>query len=67
MEEEDDSRRLWVVVKSTVVEGRSNEYRIHGERPGETFNIGRVKFRVREVCCKGANNLEENNTDYNSD
>jgi hypothetical protein len=67
LEEEDDSKRLWVVVKSTVVEGRANEYRLNPQRPGETFKIGRVKFRVREISCKGASNLEDNNTDYNSD
>lgn len=61
MEEEEDSQRLWVIVRYMTVDGRTNEYKLrqsqfqerNGERKllamGETIKMGRVKFRVREI------------------
>jgi hypothetical protein len=50
LEEEDDSNRLWVIVRYMTVDGRTNEYRLNRHFAGETLKIGRVKFRVREIC-----------------
>lgn len=45
-----------------TVDGRTNEYKLSKTDCGETFKIGRVKFRVREISvCE-----DENKTDINS-
>lgn len=67
LEDEDDSNKLWVIIRYMTIDGHTNEYRLSREYPGETIKIGRVKFRVREICMKGeGDNYDENNTDINS-
>ena len=41
-----DSNKLWLIVRYMTVDGRNNEFRITG---GETIKIGRVRFIIREV------------------
>ena len=49
LENEDDTNKLWVIVRYMSINGSTNEYRI-SPLGGETIKIGRVKFRVREIA-----------------
>ena len=57
--EDDDSNKLWLIVKYLTVDGKTNEFKLTG---GETIKLGRVKFKVRELQTSD----DENKTDYDS-
>lgn len=57
--EDQDSNKLWVIVKYMTVDGRTNEYKLTG---GEIIKLGRVKFVVREI----QTSEDENQTDDDS-
>ena len=44
--EDQDSNKLWIIVKYMTVDGRTNEFKLTG---GEIIKLGRVKFIVREI------------------
>jgi hypothetical protein len=49
--EQADSGKLYLIIRYMQVENEhTNQFKVHG---GEVFKIGRVKFRVREVCLEG--------------
>jgi hypothetical protein len=59
MLEDQDSNKLWIIVKYMTVDGRTNEFKLSG---GEIIKLGRVKFIVREI----QTSEDENQTDYDS-
>ena len=57
--EDDDSNKLWLIIKYLTVDGKTNEFKLTG---GETIKLGRVKFKIREIQTTD----DENKTDYDS-